>query len=75
MAQADLKATHYTQQLQSCLTRGAWADPAPAKAAKGPPMSWQELVRKFKKHSSTRHSTYISITLEYHLEQLVSNCM
>lgn len=56
-AQADLKATHYTQQLQSCLTRGAWADSAPAKAAKGPPMSWQELVRKFKKHCPTRHIT------------------
>jgi hypothetical protein len=57
MAQADLKATHYTQQLQLCLTRGAWADPAPAKAVKGLPISWQELVRKFKKYCATHHST------------------
>jgi hypothetical protein len=56
MAQADLKATHYTQQLQVCLTRGAWDDPMPAKAAKGSPMSWQELVRKFKKYCVTHHS-------------------
>ncbi|PVF93840.1 hypothetical protein CPB86DRAFT_835149 [Serendipita vermifera] len=57
MAQADLKGIHYSQQLQSLLLRGAWADAAPAKAAKGQPMSWQELLRKFKKHCPTRHIT------------------
>jgi hypothetical protein len=61
MAQADLKGVHYSQQLQSILLRGAWADAVPAKAAKGQPMSWQELMRKFKKHCATRHSEYCSV--------------
>ncbi|KAG8760065.1 hypothetical protein FRC14_004164 [Serendipita sp. 396] len=57
MAQADLKATHYTSQLQSSLLRGIWADSAPANAAKGQPMSWNELIRKYQKYCPSRHIT------------------
>ncbi|KAG8834242.1 hypothetical protein FRC17_009318 [Serendipita sp. 399] len=57
MAQADLKATHYTSQLQNALLRGLWADSAPANAAKGQPMSWSELIRKFQKYCRSRHIT------------------
>jgi hypothetical protein len=59
-AQTDLKARHYTQQLQSVLTRGAWADSVPAHAAKGSSMTWAELIRKFKKHCVSHHSEFSS---------------
>lgn len=55
--QADLKATHYTHQLQNALTRGLWADPSPALAVKGEPMTWSELLRKYKKHCVSQHIT------------------
>jgi len=65
-AQTDLKARHYTQQLQSVLTRGAWAESTPANAAKGPPMSWAELIRKFKKHCVSHHSRFSSSFISDH---------
>ncbi|KDQ07095.1 hypothetical protein BOTBODRAFT_192620 [Botryobasidium botryosum FD-172 SS1] len=47
---ANLKASFFGMQLHSALCRGAWADPTPAKARNGSPISWVELLRKFRKH-------------------------
>jgi hypothetical protein len=44
------KDTHYWTQLRSALTGGQWTASSPSKTPKGSPLSWSELLRKFKKH-------------------------
>ncbi|KZO97334.1 hypothetical protein CALVIDRAFT_563124 [Calocera viscosa TUFC12733] len=48
---ASPKAGHYEQQLLAALCRGAWADPEPGKSPKAVWLSWNELIRKYKKHN------------------------
>ncbi|KAI9457599.1 hypothetical protein BJY52DRAFT_1204514 [Lactarius psammicola] len=47
---AQTKDRHYWSQLRIALTAGSWGSPQPAKAAKGVPISWTDLLRKFNKH-------------------------
>jgi hypothetical protein len=47
---AQTKDKHYWTQLRTALTGGSWGSPTPAKAFKGTPISWTELLRKFNKH-------------------------
>jgi hypothetical protein len=47
---AQTKDKHYWSQLRIALTAGSWGSPYPAKAFKGGPVSWTDLLRKFKKH-------------------------
>ena len=47
---AQTKDKHYWSQLRIALTAGSWGSPHPAKAFKGGPVSWTDLLRKFKKH-------------------------
>jgi hypothetical protein len=47
---AQTKDKHYWSQLRVALTAGSWGSPHPAKAFKGGPISWTDLLRKFKKH-------------------------
>lgn len=47
---AQTKDKHYWSQLRIALTAGSWGSPNPAKAFKGGPISWTDLLHKFKKH-------------------------
>jgi len=47
---AQSKDKYYWTQLRTALTGGSWGSPTPAKAFKGTPISWTELLRKFNKH-------------------------
>ena len=44
------KDKHYWSQLRIALTAGSWGSSYPARAFKGGPISWTDLLRKFKKH-------------------------
>lgn len=44
------KDRHYWSQLRSALTAGLWLSQSPGKTPNGTPISWFELLRKFKKH-------------------------
>ena len=46
------KAAHYTQQLHATLLRGAWHESNPGRAPNGSILSWSELLRKYRKHTS-----------------------
>ncbi|EJT98203.1 hypothetical protein DACRYDRAFT_71263 [Dacryopinax primogenitus] len=45
------KQAHYEQQLVAALCRGAWADLEPGKSPKAVWLTWNELLRKYKKHN------------------------
>lgn len=47
---AHAKDKHYWRQLRSVLTAGLWDAPTPAKTPNTHPISWSELLRKFRKH-------------------------
>ncbi|KAF8265291.1 hypothetical protein EI94DRAFT_1702610 [Lactarius quietus] len=47
---AQTKDKHYWSQLRIALTAGSWGSPNPARAFKGGPITWTDLLRKFKKH-------------------------
>ncbi|KZT54059.1 hypothetical protein CALCODRAFT_485892 [Calocera cornea HHB12733] len=48
---ASPKAGHYEQQLLLALCRGAWSDAEPGKSPKTVWLTWNELIRKYKKHN------------------------
>ncbi|KAG8875781.1 hypothetical protein FRB97_004721 [Tulasnella sp. 331] len=47
---ANPKGAHYEHEVQAALCRGAWADSSPSATPKGVPVSWDELLRKYRKH-------------------------
>ncbi|KAH9173803.1 hypothetical protein EDB89DRAFT_2153622 [Lactarius sanguifluus] len=47
---AHTKERHYWSQLRIALTAGSWGSPHPARAFRGVPVSWTDLLRKFNKH-------------------------
>lgn len=47
---AHTKDKHYWAQLRSALAAGSWDVSMPAQVPNGTPLSWSELLRKFKKH-------------------------
>lgn len=47
---ANPKGAHYEHELQAALCRGAWADSGPSTTPKGVVVSWDELLRKYRKH-------------------------
>lgn len=49
-AAVQTKDKHYWSQLRIALTAGYWGSPHPAKAFKGGPITWTDLLRKFNKH-------------------------
>lgn len=49
---ATSKDKHYWIQLRIALTGGLWDSHSPGKAPNAAPLSWSELLRKFKKHCS-----------------------
>lgn len=52
--QPSPKAPHYTQQLHAVLLRGAWGESTPGRAPSTSTagLSWPELLRKYRKHTS-----------------------
>ena len=50
MAAAQTKDKYYWSQLRIALTAGCWGSPCPAKAFRGGPITWTDLLRKFNKH-------------------------
>ena len=60
---ANPKGQHYWRQLRETLTAGKWGDPSPAKTPSGGPLSWPELLRKFKKHCP-EHSHAAELALQ-----------
>ncbi|KAH9061154.1 hypothetical protein EDB87DRAFT_1830990 [Lactarius vividus] len=50
MAHRDTKDRHYWSQLRIALTAGSWGSSHPARAFRGVPISWTDLLRKFNKH-------------------------
>lgn len=48
---ANPKAAHYISNLGAALVRGAWSDPNPGQAPNGSALSWNELIRKWGKHT------------------------
>lgn len=51
-AQPSPKALHYTQELYAVLLRGAWGEPNPGRGPNATALSWSELLRKYRKHTS-----------------------
>lgn len=45
------KGAHYHASLGAALVRGAWADANPGTTPNGSPLSWNELIRKWGKHT------------------------
>lgn len=56
---ADVKESHYWEQLRTALTAGQWDSSTPAKAPKGTFLSWPELFRKFRKHSKRKGMSHV----------------
>lgn len=50
--QPSPKAGHYTQQLHAVLLRGAWGESTPGRAPNAAVLTWSELLRKYRKHTS-----------------------
>lgn len=58
------KAAHYERELQSALCRGAWSESTPGTTPKAVAVSWNELLRKYRKHCAATDCESFS-PLEY----------